>query len=245
MTSDFFSKVPRAKPAKLRSCFWTTPTYAGRVESAVSVGFWGYPPRSCSGECDEPRRIKHTQDACSTKDLNTDLGLVDSRGREWYRGRLVIPEVRVGRSIYLVGRTVPGARGAFGPKYLTLAGAPKPLYGQERVEDHDEVFVVEGPIDYLLLWQWGYPAVATLGSRIKQEHVAFLQGFSNAGVRPRVYLVPHRDDAGRQMWRDCKESFGEHLRTVLVPEEMKDLGDLAEKAAAPAQLFAELVDAAR
>jgi len=174
-----------------------------------------------------------------SEELAADLGLVDSRGREWYRGRLVIPEVRGDRAIYLVGRTVPGARGAFGPKYLTLAGAPKPLYGRERVESHDDVFVVEGPIDYLLLWQWGYPAVATLGSRIKQEHVEFLQGFS------RVYLVPHRDDAGRRMWRDCKEAFGERLRTVLVPQAMKDAGDLAEKAVSPAQTFAQLVGEAR
>jgi DNA primase len=173
-----------------------------------------------------------------SEELAADLGLVDSRGREWYRGRLVIPEVRGDRAIYLVGRTVPGARGTFGPKYLALAGAPKPLYGQERVEGRSEVFVVEGPMDYLLLWQWGYPAVATLGSRIKQEHVEFLQGLS------RVYLVPHRDDAGRQMWRECKAAFGDRLRTVLVPEEMKDVGDLAEKVAAPAQAFARLVDEA-
>jgi DNA primase len=104
---------------------------------------------------------------------------------------------------------------------------------------------VEGPIDYLLLWQWGYPAVATLGSRIKQEHVEFLQGFSDAGVRPRVYLVPHRDDAGRQMWRECKEAFSESLRTVLVPEEMKDVGDLAEKIATPAEAFAQVLGEVR
>lgn len=176
-----------------------------------------------------------------SEELAADLGLIDPRGREWYRGRLVIPEVRGDppRALYLVGRTVPGVRGAFGPKYLTLAGAPKPLYGQERVQGRSEVFVVEGPIDYLLLWQWGYPAVATLGSRIKREHVGFLQGF------PRVYLVPDRDDAGRQMWRQCKAAFGDRLRTVLVPEEMKDVGDMAEKAAAPARMFARLVDEAR
>ena len=103
------------------------------------------------------------------------------------------------------------------------------------MQDSLEVFIVGGPIDYLLLWQWGYPAVATLGSRIKRKHVEFLQGFQ------RVYLVPHRDDAGRQMWRECKAAFGDRLRTVLVPEGMKDVGDLAEKASAPAQLFARLV----
>jgi len=94
------------------------------------------------------------------------------------------------------------------------------------------------------VWQWSYPAASTLGSRVKQERVEFLQGFSSAGARPRVYLVPHRDDAGRQMWRECKEAFGERLRTVLVPEAMKDVGDLAEKAVSPAQTFAQLVDEA-
>jgi hypothetical protein len=65
--------------------------------------------------------------------------------------------------------------------------------------------------------------------------VKFLQGLR------RVYLVSDRDDAGRQMWRECKRVFGDRLRTVLVPEEMKDVGDLVEKAPAPAQIFARLV----
>jgi DNA primase len=114
----------------------------------------------------------------------------------------------------------------------------KPLYGQERV-GRSEVFVVEVPIDYLLLWQWGYPAVATLGCRIKREHVEFLQGF------PCIYLVPHRDGAGRRMWRECRELFGDRLHTVLVPEGMKDVGDLAEIVAAPARTFARLVGEAK
>jgi DNA primase len=107
------------------------------------------------------------------------------------------------------------------------------------VEGCSEVFVVEGPIDYLLLWQWGYPAVATLGSRIKREHVEFLRSFH------RVYLVPDRDDAGRRMWRECKELFGDRLRAVLVPEGTKDVGDLAETVTAPARTFARVVDKAR
>ena len=86
--------------------------------------------------------------------------------------------------------------------------------------------------------------MATLGSRVKREHVEFLQGVSNAGVRPRVYLVPHRDDAGRQMWRECKAVFGDRLCTVLVPEGMKDVGDLAQRATTPVRVFGWLVDEA-
>ncbi len=178
-----------------------------------------------------------------SEELATDLGLIDDQGREWYRGRLVIPEMRGNQAVYLVGRRVPGASG-FGPKYLTLSGAPKPLYGRERVEDSPEVFIVEGPIDYLLLWQWGYPAVSTLGSHVKAEHIEALQGFSHADGRPHVYLVPNRDDAGRKMWRTCKEAFGDRMRTVLVPEGMEDVGDLAEEAPAPGRVFGRLVDEA-
>lgn len=172
-------------------------------------------------------------------ELAADLGLIDSRGREWYHGRLVMPELRgdPARAVYVVGRRIPGIRG-FGPKYLFLSGVSKPLYCQERAAGSSDVFLVEGTIDCLLLWQWEYPSVATLGSRLKQEHVAFLQGFSQ------VYYVPNRDDAGRRMWKDCREAFGDRLRTVLVPEGMKDVGDLAEKAPAPARLFAQLVDGA-
>ena len=45
-----------------------------------------------------------------SEELAANLGLVDSCGREWYRGRLVVPEMRGDppRAIYLVGRTVPG-----------------------------------------------------------------------------------------------------------------------------------------
>ena len=177
-----------------------------------------------------------------SQETAADLGLIDSRGREWYRGRLLVPELRSdpahgsARAVYLVGRIVPGARG---PKYLGLLGAPKPLYGQERVGGSSEVFVVEGPIDYLLLWQWGYPAVATLGNRVKQEHIKFLRGFG------RIYFVPHRDGAGRQMWRQCSAAFGDRLCTVVVPEGTKDVGDLAQKMVAPARVFARLVGDAR
>jgi len=39
--------------------------------------------------------------------------------------------------------------------------------------------------------------------------------------------------------------FDNHLRTVLVAKGMKDVGDLAEMAAAPARAFVQLVDEAR
>jgi DNA primase len=172
-------------------------------------------------------------------ELAADMGLVDAKGREWFGGRLIFAEMRgePARAVYLVGRRVPKVRG-WGPKYLFLEGLPKPLYCQERVAGSREVFLVEGTIDCLLLRQWGYPAVGLLGAHMKREDIALLRGFA------RVYEVPNRDDAGRRLWKECKEAFGDRMKTVLVPEGMSDVGDLAQRAAGPARVFAELVDKA-
>lgn len=47
------------------------------------------------------------------------------------------------------------------------------------------------------------------------------------------------------MPRVSEAAFSGRLRTVLVLEEMKDVEDLAERVAAPARVFARLVDEAR
>jgi DNA primase len=173
-------------------------------------------------------------------ELAADMGLVDAKGREWFNGRLIFPEVRgePGRAVYLVGRSVPKLRG-WGPKYLFLEGLPKPLYCQERVAGSQDVFLVEGTMDCLLLRQWGYPAVGLLGAHMKREDITFLRGFA------RVYEVPNRDDAGRRLWKECKEAFGNRMKTVLVPEGMSDVGDLAQRAPAPARAFKELLGEAK
>lgn len=71
----------------------------------------------------------------------------------------MIPEIRNGKAIYLVGRATQKYQRA---KYLGLPGAPKPLYGFELIRGAAKVFVVEGAFDWLTLVGWGYPAVALL-----------------------------------------------------------------------------------
>jgi DNA primase len=173
-------------------------------------------------------------------ELAADLGLIDEKGKEWFRGRLVFPEIREKVGVYLAGRTVPRVKGAMAPKakYLFLSGVAKPIYGRDLVAGSRDVFVSEGIIDYLLMQQWGCPAVCTLGVYLKPEYVEFLDGFD------RVFLVPNRDDAGRRMWKACKEAFGDRLYTVLVPEDMGDVGDLAMQAAGPRRVFQDMVDTA-
>ncbi len=76
-------------------------------------------------------------------EIAQDLGLVGPHG-EYFRQRIVIPELRDGKTIYLVGRATMKYQQA---KYLGLPGAPKPLYGIESIRGADDVFVVEGVMD--------------------------------------------------------------------------------------------------
>ena len=167
-------------------------------------------------------------------EIANDLGLIGPRG-EYFRQRIVIPEVREGRAIYLVGRATQKYQRA---KYLGLPGAPKPLYGLERVRRSAEVFLCEGPLDWLTLVQWGYPAIALLGSHLKQDQA------SEIADAERIFIVTDSDEPGRRSARRLAEMFGKRARIVPPLPNAKDVNELAMHSRAH-ETFSELVQQAR
>lgn len=163
-------------------------------------------------------------------EIANDLGLIGPRG-EYFRQRIVIPELRGGKAIYLVGRATQAYQKA---KYLGLPGAPKPLYGLELISTVSDVFVCEGPLDWLTLVEWGYPAVALLGSHLKQELVKEL---ANAKT---IYIVTDSDEPGRRSARRLAQTFGKRARIIPPLPNAKDVNDLATRPQGQA-IFAELV----
>jgi DNA primase len=167
-------------------------------------------------------------------EIANDLGLIGPRG-EYFRQRIVIPEVREGRAIYLVGRATQKYQRA---KYLGLPGAPKPLYGLERVRGSAEVFLCEGPLDWLTLVQWGYPAIALLGSHLKQDQA------SEIADAERIFIVTDSDEPGRKSARQLAETFGKRARIVPPLPNAKDVNELAMRQRGQA-VFADLVQQCR
>jgi DNA primase len=163
-------------------------------------------------------------------DIASDLGLIGPRG-EYFRQRIVIPELRDGRAIYLVGRATQAYQKA---KYLGLPGAPKPLYGLERVRGSAEVFLCEGPLDWLTLVQWGYPAIALLGSHLKQDQIGEIADAE------RIFIVTDSDEPGRKSARQLAEIFSKRARIVPPLPNAKDVNELAMRQHGQA-IFAELV----
>lgn len=152
-------------------------------------------------------------------EMARDLGLIGPYG-EYFRERIVIPELRDGQAVYLVGRATIKRQRA---KYIGLPGAPKPLYGRTSAQGAPDVFVVEGPFDWLTLVNWGYAARGLLGSHLKREHEHEFDSVE------RIHLVMDNDQEGRTARHVLSEKFGSRARDVRLPQGIKDVNELAQR----------------
>ena len=167
--------------------------------------------------------------------------------REALAGRIVVPEVRYGQCVWLIGRDLPvtaaggaggdvaaaggtstgGTEGPVGragpaptrPKYLALGGE-RPVLGVERAAGRRVVFLCEGVVDYLTAVAWRLPACSPCGTALPAERLGFL---ARARV---VYGVLDGDAAGRAAAGRLGAHLGARFRSLRLPEgyDLNDLG---------------------
>jgi DNA primase len=169
------------------------------------------------------------------------VGLLDAAGREFLAGRIVIPELRLGQPVWLVGRILePISMDAAGeppcPKYLGLPGT-RPLLGLEHVGDSRSVVIAEGVFDYVIGRGWGYPVVGLMGTDVSASVMEQVRRFN------RQYLVLDQDDAGAAATLRLVQELGSTAVPVALPEGVKDLAELGSCPDGP-RLFAEALLAA-
>jgi DNA primase len=133
-------------------------------------------------------------------------------------GRLVIPEVRNGRCLWLVGRTLDDRQ----PKYRGIA-RPKPILGYERVAGRSHAILTEGPFDYLTGVGWGLPICALVGTHVRPERLAFLAGVSC------VVLAFDTDVPGRTAAAELAMRLGPRARVLALPAGVKDLSEFGQR----------------
>ena len=136
------------------------------------------------------------------------VGLIGRGGREFLAGRVVVPEVRGGQPVWLIGRTIDPT--GTGPKYLGLPG-PKPLLGWESACCARTVWLTEGVFDWLTLRCWGLPALGLVGTHLRVEALRALARFE------RIYLALDADDAGRQATATLAQALGSRAIAVTPP----------------------------
>ncbi len=163
-------------------------------------------------------------------------GLVNRHGHEHLAGRIVVPELRQGRPVWLIGRRLASSAGDDAPKYLGLPGR-KPLLGWDEARAQPTVVLVEGVFDFLTLRMWGYPVLALLGTDLRQDLVADLRSFR------RVYLVLDSDDAGFEAACRLQQQIGPTAVPVALPDGIKDVAELAPRPEAQALFAAALLEA--
>ena len=145
------------------------------------------------------------------------VGLLGRDGRELMAGRVVVPEIRAGQPIWLVGRIVGSEES--GPKYLGLPGR-KPLLGWEAVSTRRAVWLVEGVFDWLTLRSWAVPALALVGTHLSADALRALARFE------RLYLALDNDEAGRAATEKLRQGLGDRA-VPMTPPDVKDVAELA------------------
>jgi DNA primase len=163
----------------------------------------------------------------------TQMGLFWRDGGETMAGRIVIPELRGGQCIWMVGRVLDDDRQ---PKYRGLS-LPKPILGYDRVRGRPRIFVTEGAFDYLTGVSWRLAVCALLGTQVRAERLAFLQRAR------RVFIVFDNDEPGREAASELAQRLGQRARVVALPEGVKDLNDLGRRPDGRATFFRLLKEA--
>jgi len=154
--------------------------------------------------------------------------------REFFAGRIIIPEFRGDQCIWMIGR--PPGDTAGRPKYLALGGE-RPVLGWERAAGRQEVYLCEGVVDYLTAVSWDLPAFSPCGTSLPDERLGFL---ARAHI---VWGVLDGDDAGRAAAERFGRQLGHRWHPLRLPEG-QDLNDLGQQEGG-ADIFASLVRAAR
>ena len=182
--------------------------------------------------------------ACGlSRQAAADINLLDPdrNWREFMTGRIVfVDRDRIGCVLHMVGRRFAPGMSELAPKYLSLKEIAKPLHGYaqlKRKRSDKPVIVVESPPDALTARQWGFDAVASIGTGMKAAHAILLARLP----RPKIY-VPHNDEAGLQAAKRWREKVGEG-QIVTLPDSVKDLNELAVLPQG-GKLFTDLIQAA-
>jgi DNA primase len=118
--------------------------------------------------------------------------------------------------------------GGRGPKYI-IDNFTKSmtLFGIHKVQPDKPVIVLEGLIDVLKAYQFGYNAVALQGTSINSYQVEQL-----SFVTDEVWVALDNDEAGRREQRNVARRLTGGFRRVYLlryPPTVKDIGDITDK----------------
>ena len=167
-------------------------------------------------------------DAGISRDILSELNLImrsrsGSGYRDYFRNRIIFPIATLSnRTVGLAGRVLDKAE----PKYLNTMESPiyskgRILYGLNHAKDHirksETAIIVEGYMDYLMLWRKGLTNLsAVCGTSLTEDQARLLARYAN-----RVYIINDGDRAGMRAAVRAADQFlveGVDAQIVVLPE---------------------------
>lgn len=156
-------------------------------------------------------------DTAEEYELANEIGLMNKGGYEALAHRITIPNLVENYADFMTGRTVINDK----IKYLGLR-MPKPICGFYDSRNSPILFLVEGNFDYLILRQWGYPAIVSSGSSITALNWPVLKTKT-------IVMVPDNDEVGASLAREVQSKLKNVILLDYSHLGVKDIGELAVK----------------
>ena len=171
-------------------------------------GFVQYMAHKCFG----PKDLRDSGLTVRGSDSDTDF----SDDYQRFQNMIVIPHVAAdGRADYLYGRRIRDKR-------FQCLPFNRPMLGLEMLGDAECVVLTEGLFDWISLKQWDLPAVALSGTHGRATWGESFKDFRH------VVTAFDSDDAGAEAVERTVEQLGaERAAAVTLPNEVKDIGELA------------------
>lgn len=154
-------------------------------------------------------------------------GIADEKDPDaprWAR-TFLIPFVDGGKIVSVEYR-LRGPEAELYGKYQALRGAQRRMFNGDALKEGPRVFLTEGAIDAMTLWERGFrPAVGLPSGMFKEEWVSLFET-----VRT-VYLVLDNDEVGERTRKKIHQLLrGKRLVDVRLPDGIKDSNDFFRKA---------------
>ena len=115
------------------------------------------------------------------------------------------------------------------PKYMFSKGFKKSqvLFGVDKIQDFNKLFVVEGALDCMWLNQNGYPSVAILGASVSKKQLGLISSLNPS----EVVLSLDNDTAGAKgISKATFDMEGRFLLSYLIlPKKYKDVQEIRNK----------------
>jgi DNA primase len=196
--------------------------------------------------------VSFPSDVQAARDLDGAItyGLLNRRYRDFLVGRITIPEIRHGKVVQIIGRSLPGKHSALPHhKYLGTAGFKGLLGWGHAITHHQEhhgILVVEGAIDYVIAASWNLPVlpVALLSTGASRRQKIELQTLATYLSCSRVILFLDNDPPGQLATPILAQQFQtDGLSVTILPplaEDINDIGDLGMRSDGRARFLEHL-----